>query len=159
MHTDDPAESANLPTKQFEHAAAPKVDHVPASHDTQSVSPPLAVYLPAAQATHAVADNGDVAYFPAPHSMQFVSPSLAVCLPAAHATQSVSPSLAVYLPAAQCTHAVADNGDTAYFPAPHVTQSASPSLAVCLPAHSGKSASRSERHGVHRKLHVGVVVT
>ena len=56
----------------------------PAAHPTQSLSASLPVdarCLPAAQSTHAVADNGDAAYFPAPHVMQFVSPSDAVCLP------------------------------------------------------------------------------
>ena len=43
----------------------------PAAHATQSVSASLPVdarYLPAAQSTHAVADNGDAAYVPAPHA-------------------------------------------------------------------------------------------
>ena len=66
-------------TGSVKHASAP------AAHATQSVSASLAVdarCLPAAQSTHAVAKNGDAAYFPAPHSMQSASPSLAVCLPA-----------------------------------------------------------------------------
>ena len=57
----------------------------PAAHATQSLSASLPVdarCLPAAQSTHAVADNGVAAYFPAPHATQSASPSLAVCLPA-----------------------------------------------------------------------------
>ena len=52
---------------------------LPAAHATQSLSASLPVdarCLPAAQSTHAVADNGVAAYFPAPHSMQSASPSL-----------------------------------------------------------------------------------
>ena len=65
----------------------------PAAHATQSVSASLPVdarYLPAAQSTHAVADNGDAAYVPAPHTTQFTSLSL--------------PVVGLYLPAHAVTH-------------------------------------------------------
>ena len=65
------------------HSFTPKgvrgIVSLPAAHATQSLSASLPVdarCLPAAQSTHAVADNGDAAYFPAPHSMQSASPSL-----------------------------------------------------------------------------------
>ena len=119
-------------------------------------------------------DEGRTELLPAGQAMHSAAPVWLLYLPAAHRTQVPplgpdEPALHVQssdasLPdgelawAGQLEHAVADKRDAAYLPVPHVTQSASPSLAVCLPAHSGKSASRSERHGVHRKLHVGVVV-
>ena len=56
----------------------------PAAHATQSDSASLPVdarCLPAAQSTHAVADNGAAAYLPAPHATHSASPPLAVCLP------------------------------------------------------------------------------
>ena len=71
------------------HSFTPKgvrgIVSLPAAHATQSLSASLPVdarCLPAAQSTHAVADNGVAAYFPAPHATQSASPSLGVCLPA-----------------------------------------------------------------------------
>ena len=65
------------------HSFTPKgvrgIVSLPAAHATQSVSASLPVdarCLPAAQSTHAVADNGVAAYFPAPHATQSASPSL-----------------------------------------------------------------------------------
>ena len=55
----------------------------PALHAQASAeSLPDGEFARAGQLEHAVADNGDTAYFPAPHVTQSASPSLAVCLPA-----------------------------------------------------------------------------
>ena len=58
----------------------------------------------AGQLEHAVADNGDAAYFPATQSTHTVVPNCEACFPAPHSMQSASPSPVVYLPAMHAVH-------------------------------------------------------